>query len=51
MKHQKLGQSTGFVTASIEFVLSAALRDPESAQAYSIARSTIALPHDPFRFT
>jgi hypothetical protein len=28
MKHQKLGQSTGFVTASIEFVLRAALRDP-----------------------
>lgn len=28
MEHQKPGQSTGLVTASIEFVLHAALRDP-----------------------
>ena len=43
MKHQKLGQSTGFVTASIEFVLRAALRDPVDEDfVHSIAGRIIA---------
>ena len=43
MEHQKLEQSTGFVMASIEFVLRAALRDPVDEDfVHSIAGRIIA---------
>src|SRR5437660_2377069 len=47
MKHLKLGQSTGFITAGIEFVLRAVLRDPVYEDfVHSITGKIIAETHE-----